>query len=352
MNLEYIAQKAGVSRSTVSRVINNEPYVSDKTREKVMAVVNELGFTPNPVARSLVTRRTNIISVVIPGTISAFFNGSLYFPPLLKGIARATSELDYTMLLWIDQEERSQAMIDPRVIQNSMADGFIVISPTMDGKLIKTLIDHKVHFVSVDRTDYLDPKTNFVTVENVESVRQAVNYLGALGHKRIACVTGSVTIIDVHDRLEGYRLGLQDLGLPYDEDIVYSGEFTYESGIEAAEFLKDKHIDAIFAQLDTVAAGIITKFEDYGIRVPDDIAIIGFDDLIISQNIPINLTTIRQPIEDKGYEATKVLIDLIKGNITEPVHRFLPTQLIIRETCGGSIKQYEALEIHDSKGVI
>lgn len=345
MNLEYIAQKAGVSRSTVSRVINNEPYVSDKTREKVMAVVNELGFTPNPVARSLVTRRTNIIGVVIPRTISVIFDGSLYFPPLLKGISRAANEHDYTMLLWIDQEERPQAMIDTRVIQNSLADGFIVVSPTMDGTLINTLIDHKVRFVSVDRTDYLNPRTSFVTVENVESVRQAINYLGKLGRKRIATITGSSTIVDTQDRLLGYKKALEDLGLPYDDELVYYGDFTYSSGVEAAHIFKDKNIDAIFAQLDTVALGVINTFDELGIRIPEDVSVIGFDDLPTSQNTQVRLTTIVQPIEQKGYEAAQVLIDQIKGNITEPVQRFLPAKLIIRDTCGGSVEAFESFKI-------
>lgn len=335
MNLETIAKKAGVSKSTVSRVVNDDPNVSDTTRKKVMDIIDREGFTPNHAARSLVTRRTQTIGVVIPRTLSVLFDGSLYFPPLLRGISRGLTERDHTMILWIDHEETPQAKIDLRILRNQMVDGFVVISPTVDGELMHTLMTNDINFVSADRVDYLYPEASFVTVENVESSAKVIDHLYKLGRRKIGTITGSVTIVDTLDRIKGYRLGIERNGMTYDDALVYRGEFVYQTGYEGAKYLLAQNVDAIFAQLDIMAMGAIDAINEAGLRVPEDIAIVGFDDLPPPYKMTTQLSTVRQPIKQKGYELAHVLVDLIQGVTTKPVHKFLPTELVIRDTCGG-----------------
>jgi LacI family transcriptional regulator len=198
------------------------------------------------------------------------------------------------------------------------------------------LIDNSIMFVSADRVDYRYPEVNFVTVENVESSRNAVNHLFKLGRKRVGTIAGSPSIIDSSDRITGYCKALEDQGIAYDENLVYAGDFVYQTGYEGAKVLMKHNIDAIFAQLDIMALGAIDAIEEAGLRVPEDISVIGFDDLPAPYKLTTNLTTVRQPIERKGYELAHLLVDLLQGKQTPPVHKFLPTELIIRDTCGGS----------------
>jgi LacI family transcriptional regulator len=338
MNLEEIAQKAGVSRSTVSRVINNEPYVSQKTRSRVLTIIEAEGYIPHPAARSLVTRRTQAIGLLIPQTFSAIFSESLYLPTLLQGISRAAHDANYALMLWIDHGADTTSKLPEMVAKNRMADGYIIASPTTDGNLIHGLSERGVLFVSADRLDYIDPNMNFVTVENVESSRKAIEHLIALGRKRIGCIAGATPVIDMQDRLTGYRMALENAGMSYDHELVCESEFSFAAGYKVGQMLYQRGVDAIFAHVDIIALGAINGIRDAGGRVPEDVAVIGFDDLPTAYQSNIQLSTIRQPVEEKGYRLAQVLIDLIEDRCKPPVQILLPASLIVRETCGGSIR--------------
>lgn len=334
MNLEDIAQKAGVSRSTVSRVINNEPYVSKKTRDRVMAIIERERFTPNPAARALVTQRTQTVGVVIPGNVNVFFTDNSYYPMLLQGIASATHDRDYAMLLWLGQQHEDREHFKHRVLGNRLMDGLIITSLTVDHPLFEELPNVKTPTVMVDRPFAYENKINFVTVDNVHAAQTAVRHLIALGRRRIAHITGHLTISDGRDRLLGYKRALEKAGLPVDSNLIYEGLFDGDQGYYGMKHLLRHKPDALFAAGDTIAQGAMLAIREAGLRIPDDIAVVGFDDLDVANKTQPKLTTIRQPVQEKGARAARLLIDLIEGVVDTPQHILLPTELVIRETCG------------------
>lgn len=334
-NLEDIARKAGVSRSTVSRVINNEPYVSERTRAKVQAVIEAEGFSPNPAARMLVTQRTRVIGVIIPHTLLVTFQDPYYYPTLLQGVSEITHARDYATLLWWGQSRDEEERFTQRLLrQNRLMDGLILASATSNDPLIEKLVDLGTPFVMVERPARFQDRISYVSVDNVQAAQNAVSHLLSLGRKRIGTITGALDNVDGQDRLVGYRNALEMAGVPYDPALVAEGRFTHQSGIVGARKLIRENVDAIFAANDITAIGAIQAIKEAGLRVPEDIAVIGFDDLPSSVQITPQLTTVRQPIQQKGITATSLLLDLIEGKIEGPQHILLPTQLIIRQSCG------------------
>lgn len=334
-NLEDIARKAGVSRSTVSRVINDEPYVSDRTRAKVRAIIEAEGFSPNPAARMLVTQRTRVIGVVIPHTLLVTFQDPYYYPTLLQGVSETTNERDYATLLWWGQSYDDEDRFARRILQqNRLMDGLIVASPTSDDPLIPRLVDLGMPFVMVERPTISADRISYVSVDNVQAAQNAVTHLLGLGRRRIATITGALDNVDGQDRLTGYRNALQNHGIPFDPALVAEGRFTHQSGYIATRKLVKSGIDAIFAANDISAQGALDALSDAGLRVPDDIAVIGFDDLPNAVQSTPQLSTVRQPIQQKGIVATNLLLDLIEDKVQGPRQILLPTQLVIRQSCG------------------
>ncbi|HEX2619770.1 MAG TPA: LacI family DNA-binding transcriptional regulator [Phototrophicaceae bacterium] len=336
MNLEDIAKKAGVSRSTVSRVINSENHVSAQTRRRVLEVIEQEGYTPNPAARMLVTRRSQVIGVVIPSVGGFVFDDNFYFPTLLRGASDATNERDYGMLVWMGDERSDAGRFYRRVLQNRLMDGLVLSSFESGSPLIEQMIQSGTTFVTTERPDRFHDQISYVTVDNVHAAVTAVEHLIQLGRCRIATITGSLSNIDVVDRLEGYRIALERAGLPYDEHLVMSGRFVLDGGYEAMERLLVYKPDAVFIHTDQMALGALQALRIAGVRCPDDIAIVGFDDLPSGRTSHPSLTTIRQPVLQKGFVAGGLLIDLIEGNVSMPQHIILPTELVVRESCGGN----------------
>ncbi|GAB4575295.1 MAG: LacI family DNA-binding transcriptional regulator [Anaerolineae bacterium] len=332
LNLEDIARRAGVSRSTVSRVINNEPYVSEKTRAKVLAVVEEVGFAPNPGARMMVTRRTQVIGVVIPQTLTVVFEDPYYFPTLLQGVAEAAQQHDYAMLLFVGNTNEDEQQLYRRILQNRLMDGLVIASATQDTGIIRQLLNRDTPFVMVERPATAEDRVNYVTVDNVGAVHEVVKHLYSLGCRRIGHVTGSLSNADAQDRLAGYRQALRAVGLPVDEDLIVEGHFSSRSGYLAAQTLIARGVDAIFAASDTTALGVMHALQEAGLRVPDDVAVVGFDDLPRALETRPPLTTVYQPIKEKGFKATELLLDMLDNGHDGPQHVVLPTRLVIRES--------------------
>jgi LacI family transcriptional regulator len=334
-NLEDIAAKAGVSRSTVSRVINNEPYVSENTRRKVLDVIRAERFAPNPAARALVTQRTYVIGVVIPQAPLVLFEDAYYFPTLLQGISRVTDARDYAMLLWLGRADGDEDRFYHRIISNRLMDGVIIASAGENYPLIDHFLRSQTPFVLVERPAHHHDRISYVTINNIAAAREAVTHLIALGRTRIGTITGNLTITDGIDRLEGYKQALRTANLPVEERLIAAGNFTYQSGYDGARELMSRGVDAIFAASDIMARGVLQAVHEAGIRVPDDIALVSFDDLPTAQQVKPPLTTVRHPIEEKGACAAEVLVDLIEADDPVPQQVVLPTELIIRQSCGG-----------------
>jgi LacI family transcriptional regulator len=333
-NLEDIAAKAGVSRSTVSRVINDDPKVSDKTRQKVWAVIEEEQFFPDPFGRMLATKRTSIIGVVIPQSPQITFEDAYYYPTLLNGISKVANRRGYSILLWMRHSDDDERNFQQRILSNRLMDGLIIASPPQTYSLIDRLLEARSNFVMVERPSHHDNVINYVTIDNVDVAYSAVAHLVKLGRKRIATITGNLSITDGVDRLEGYKQALLDGGHTINENLIYQGNFTYRCGYDGIKALLDKDIDSVFTANDICAKGALDALHEAGIRVPDDVAIVSVDDLPTARQVTPRLTTVHHPIERKGEEAASILLDLIEGKLSTTTHIVLPTELIVRESSG------------------
>ncbi len=334
MNLEDIAAKAGVSRSTVSRVINRASYVSEATRQRVMAIIEREGFSPNPAARALVTQRHQVISVVIPQVPAVLFEDNFYFPALLQGVSSAAHDRDYAMMLWLGLPDQDDEQFYRRLEQNRLVDGAVLASTPSANLLIDRYLDMNKPFVMVERPGHDYDRISYVSIDNLNASFELVTHLIKLGRRRIGHVTGNLAIADGRDRLDGYKLALSQADLPFDKDLVVEGNFTQQSGYDGAQALIAQGVDAIVAASDITARGVLMALHEAGVRVPDDMAVVGFDDLPTALRTSPPLTTVRQPVEEKGARAARLLIDLIEGCLEAPQQVLLPTQLVIRESCG------------------
>ncbi len=336
MTLNKIAKLAGVSKSTVSRVMNNDPHVSSRTRAKVQAVIDAEQYQLNPAARALASRQTRILGVVISNNIGVLFDTSFYFPTILRGISSATHDRDYAMLLMIGDDNEDDIRFTRRIVNNQIMDGIVLVSPAIGHPLIEELITEDIPFVSADRIPDHDD-VNFVTVENIESSKVAVTHLIKQGRRRIAMIAGDSHIIDSLDRIEGYKLALQDANIPFDPDLVVNSRYSYQASYDVIQKLLHDNVDfdGVYASQSTIATGAVNSLFDAGINIPDEVALISFDDLADAMNPQIAISTMRQPVFEKGYQLATTLIDIVEGKNTPPIQHFLPTELVIRATCGG-----------------
>jgi LacI family transcriptional regulator len=336
--LEEVAALAGVSRSTVSRVINHHPSVRPQTRERVWEAVRQSEYVPNVVARSLVTSRTQIISIVIPEAVTSIFTDP-FFALLLGGTTEACNAHQYQLILSLFTASADFQEMYDRLLRNGYADGVIVASAPLDGCLIPHLLRDGVPLVSVGR--HTDDRVHYVDTDNVGGARMAVDHLVRLGHRRIGTITGRLGLVSGQDRLKGYRQGLEAAGIPVDEDLIVEGDFTEEAGRAAMWALLPMKPTAVFAASDTMAVGAMRSLRTAGVKVPQDIALVGFDDTAIALSFEPALTTVRQPIGRLGAMAVDLLVGILQDTIGEnsTVHRILlPTELVVRASCGAALR--------------
>lgn len=350
LNLEDIAQLAGVSRSTVSRVINNHPNVRPATKEKVLAIIHEQNFQPNQVARMLATQHSQMIGIVVSQTASTFFHdSSSYFPTIIQGIADIANERNYATLLWLNNshDNQNEEAFCRSVVQNRLMDGLLLISGSSSHMLVTNLVDTSVPFVSIERPRVFADRVTYVSIDNVAAAKIAVRHLIQLGRRRIGTIMGPIDNSDAADRLIGYREALAEADLPADPALEMVGQFSIETGMQGGRALFKQGVDAIFAGSDQIALGLLQACRDIGARVPDDIAIVGFDDLPSAMEIIPSLTTVHHPIREKGAVATELLLAMIEGQHTEPQQILLPTHLVIRQSCGALVpnKSYTVQEV-------
>lgn len=332
-SLEDVARKAGVSRSTVSRVINDDPNVKSETREHVRKIIEQERYNPSAVARSMVTGRTQVIGVVFPHEYHIFFNDPYYFPALLQGVSSMATERDYAMLLWVRQSGEDAGIFYRRILQNGLMDGVIIASDTKN-TLLSYLADMNVPLATVERPDQLEKRVSYVSIDNIGATRLAIEHLIGVGRRKIAMISGAADNMDAEERLLGFRLAMKDAGL--EPTLIVNGDFQRRAAYEATKQLLDHDFDAIFAASDVMAQGAYEALYEVGLRVPDDVAVVGFDDLPTAAQLKPPLTTVRQPIYEKGSVATALLLDAIEGKSHEAQHVVLPTTLIIRESTGVS----------------
>ncbi len=332
--LEEIAKQAGVSRSTVSRVINNQANVDPETRVKVLTVAQNLNYHPNIAARGLAAGRTRIIGLVIPMGVATLFTDP-YFPLLVQGISSACNEFDYSVMLWLAEPEFERRTIR-QILQGGLIDGVIVASAMMDDAICEALRKDKKPFVLIGR-DPAGELGNYVDVDNINSSREMVQHLFRLGRRRVATITGPRNMIGGADRLKGYLTALRDRGLAPDSTLIVEGDFTEAGGYAGMKRLLPFKPDAVFAASDMMAVGALRAIREAGLRVPEDVAVTGYDDMPIAAHTDPPLTTVRQPIPRAGSVAVEMLIDLVVHHNSSPRRIILPTELVIRASCGSAL---------------
>jgi LacI family transcriptional regulator len=323
-----IARLAGVSRSTVSRVLNDDPNVNSRTRAKVQAVIDELGYQPSPVARSLIGGRSHVLGLVLPTFYSRLVTDP-FFSILAHGISSGCNANDYTLMLWLvdpDYEKRTRN----NILNNRLIDGIIVASNVIDDPLIQRLVDQKTPVVQVGRNS--NPNISSVDADNVAGARLAAEHLLNLGRKRLATITGPIDRFSGQDRLAGFRQGLAEKNLDLPEVRIAYGDFTEEGGyLQAKALLSRTQFDGLFAASDVTAFGAIRAIRETGLKVPENVAVIGFDDLPSCLRHTPPLTSIHQPIHQMGVVAAQTLIDQLESKEAfSPQRVILPVELIER----------------------
>ncbi len=325
--IEEVAAAAGVSRSTVSRVVNGSTAVSPSALESVKRAIAELNYVPNRAARSLASRQTHAIALVVPEDTTRFF-GDPFFAAIVSGINARVSRSDYVLNLFIASDDPGDKTTS--YVRSGSVDGAIIVSHHTSDLFIDR-IAAAVPVVYGGRPVRERERDYYVDVDNVRGGREATTFLIERGHTRIATITGPVTMPAGVDRLEGFRQALAAAGL--DEVAVEDGNFTADGGSAAMTRILDRgeRPDALFIASDLMARGALAVLGRAGIRVPDDIAIIGFDDSPVATSVTPQLTTMRQPSLAQGEKMAEVLLDLLAGG--DPRHvTVLDTELVVRDS--------------------
>lgn len=332
LTLEQIAELSGVSRSTVSRVVNNHVSVKPEVRRRVLQIIEETGYHPDPAARSLASQRSGMIGLVIPRAVQSLFTDP-YYPRLMQGVAQACNTHDYILSLFLFYTEEEEQRLSPRVTRQQLVDGVIVSALPVNDPLTAQLLENEVPFVMIGRPADLS-RISFVDADNVAGAYQAVSYLARLGCRRIATITGPLNTPVGLDRRRGYLNALNERGYPVDKALIIEGDFTEASGYTAMQRLLRRRPEAVFAASDTMAMGALRALRQARLAVPRDVALVGFDDLPGSAITDPPLTTIRQPILKMGVQAVECLLDLLTHGPQPPRQIVLTTELVIRQSCG------------------
>jgi LacI family transcriptional regulator len=340
LTLEDVARQTGVSRSTVSRVVNGQPNVSDDVRKRVLETIQTTGYQPNAAARSLASQRSWTLGLILPQSVSFFFTDP-YYPHLTKGIAQACNESDYTLALFLVGTKQDEERIFPRLSRKGLLDGVIVQSGRHgDQWIIGRFVDAKMPLVIAGRP-FRSDNVSYIDIDNVNAAYSAATHLVRLGRQRIGMITGPTTSTVGIDRRDGYVRALVERGRDVDDSLIVEGDFTEAGGYYSMKQLLAASPDAVFAASDIMAIGAMRAAREAGLRIPDDIAFVGFDDLPIATLSEVQLTTVRQPVVQFGAKAVELLIDLIENGIDPPRHIIMQTELVIRDSCG-AVRRSEA----------
>ena len=332
--LEAVAAATGVSRATVSRVVNGNHRVSAETRRAVELAVKRLGYVPNRAARSLVTRRTDSIGLVIPEPTTRLF-GDPWFPVVLRGISKAFGARGLQLVLLMPQSGAEDERLEQYVAAGHV-DGVLLFSLHGDHPLPQRLMARGIPTV-VSGQPPRGAGVAFVDADNRNGAASAVAHLLDRGCRRVATVSGQADLPAARHRLEGYRDALEAAGRPIDPSLEEDGDFTSEGAARAMRLLLERHpdLDGVFVASDWMAVAVLQVLQEAGRHVPEDVSVVGFDDQPIARTAKPPLTTVRQPVDEMTDEMVRLLTEQINSRDHLPRHVIFPTQLIVRESSGG-----------------
>ena len=323
-----VAREAGVSYGTVSRVLNNRDHVKPETRETVMKVVDRLGFVANQQARRLAGGPSQVIGLLVHGLSSG------YADEILRGIDAELEAASYDLMLYTTHRRKLKESAYVGTITRGMADGLLLILPRNSAEYLDSLRARKFPYILIDHQGNGAAEPS-VGATNWQGGYDATQYLINLGHRRIGFVTGSMDLICSVERLEGYQQALRDNSIAVDTRLIYPGDFSQPSGFIAgrALLLAPEPPTAIFSSNDVMAFGVMEAARDCGLSIPEDLSIIGFDDVPQATLVYPPMTTVRQPLEEMGRVATKMLLKQIADPRFAPNRVMLPTSLVVRQSC-------------------
>ena len=329
--LEEVAVRAGVGRGTVSRVINGSPRVSDRAKAAVEAAIAELGYVPNRAARALAGNRTDAIALVIPEPETRLF-AEPYFSDIIRGIGAELADTDMQLLLTLIRTPKERARF-AQYLAAHRVDGVLLVSVHEDDPLPDLLEQLEMPAVLNGRRSDLE-SVSYVDADNVGGARAAVAHLLARGRREVATITGPTDMYVARCRLDGYRQAVEAAGHGADDELVARGDFTEEGGRRAMRELLARRpgIDGVFAASDVMAAGARAVLREAGRRVPDDVALVGFEDSAIARHMDPALTSVRQPTEEMGRTMARVLLEEIAERAAVRRHVVLATELVQRES--------------------
>jgi LacI family transcriptional regulator len=330
--IEHIATLAGVSRSTVSRVLNHQPSVSPLVRERVLQVIREQNYAPQAAARSLAGSRTDTIGLLIPRS-AAVSLADPFIASMIQALFEATAQQGYFVTVTMLTADMEPAFYD-RILRSRHFDGVIMFSSDIDDPILPLLIKDGGPVVLIGRHPYFLDVTS-VDVENRQGARDAVAHLIGLGHRRVGVINGQLQMEAAQARRDGYKQALLEAGIGIDPELMVEGFFSEAAAYEAMLLLLDlpHPPTAVFAASDSMAIGALHAIRHRGLRVPDEIALIGYDDLPLAAYATPPLTSVHQPISDMGAHAVRLLVEQIRGQGPATSVR-LAARLVVRESCG------------------
>jgi len=326
-----IAKKANVSKMTVSRVLSGKGQVAQKTAERIRRIADKMEYHPNLIARSLASKQTKILGVIIPKIEHMFLDN--YIAQILSGLTDVALHNDYKIILCpVDISQKSDTAY-LSISRTKMLDGMILVKTKMNDPNLKKLVEVDFPFVLVNYKSSSE-KIHYIDSHNIKGAEIAVEYLYNTGHRNIAFVAGSMDETNARDRMKGFKTAANKYNLNCPEDWIIYGDFSKEKAYKESEklFTGNTNPTAIFCSDDYMAIGVMERIKSKNLRIPEDVAVIGFDDIEIAAYVKPALTTVRQPIYQLGKSAAVMLLDIINKKENIDNHRILDVELIKRES--------------------
>ncbi len=333
VTIKDVAKRANVSVATVSRVLNQSKPVSEEIQKKVLEAIQEMGFNPNAVARSLVMKKSSLIGVLIPDISNMFFS------MLVRGIEEECYKHQYTTLLCNTNGEIEKEIHYLNILKDKYVDGIVILTTSIKEEHVQFFNNHSIPVIFASQSEVEDGLFASININDFQAAYDATNYLIALGHQRIGILSGPLTDIDSgYARHAGYKEALKEHGLTYDSAWFREGNYDIKSGYEKGKEIlniTDKPT-AIFCSSDAMAIGVIRAANELGLTVPQDLSVMGFDDISIAEAFLPALTTVQQPIYEMGTEAAKILLKQIKDKDNDKQRKegkIMPHKIIVRDSC-------------------
>ncbi|MGS2777923.1 LacI family DNA-binding transcriptional regulator [Robertmurraya sp. GLU-23] len=334
VTIKDVAKLAKVAPSTVSRVIANNPRISEKTKKKVREAMDELGYHPNFIARSLASQSTQAIGLVMPSSTDVVFQNP-FFPTVLRGLSEGAHEKHYALYMTTGKTDNEILDGVTQMVQGGRVDGVVLLYSKIEDKVLMYLQERGIPFVVIGKPFKHVEEITHVDNDNFRATKEVTEYLIQLGHDHIAFVGGNLNLVVTVERLLGYEKALREAGIPLNDDYIVHEEFLREGGQEAVRELLSLKVPptALVVADDLMALGVLNTLDELGIKVPEDISIISFNNVLVSEMSRPPLTSVDINIFDLGFEAARSLIQKIE-NPKEPIKRIIiPHQIVKRFSC-------------------